>query len=200
MNLIQEAESLILNQFAKSQKLKGLILGLVKPFQDALDSIESLHYGRYVDQANGETLDIIGQLVGQPRNGLDDENYRPWIKVRIHLNNCSGTPDSVLTILAILFDSTTTNVRMEELPPKSVRFTFLQPPRYPIKPIKEIIRSAMPLNTEAEFVQAYRSPTPALHSRKRLLNSPQNNQPFTFDVTSFSDSFLADFFQEEDFT
>src|SRR5580704_11666749 len=86
MMLLLEAESLILHQFSRSPRLKGLVRCLVKPFQEALDEIGKLHHGNYLKQAYGQTLDVIGSIVGQARLEMSDEDYQPWIKVGIKLN------------------------------------------------------------------------------------------------------------------
>ena len=36
-------------------------------------------HGRYIEEAAGERLDVLGQLVGQPRLGMNDDDYRAWI-------------------------------------------------------------------------------------------------------------------------
>ena len=65
---------------------------LVKPFQDALDELEKFHRGKYIKQAYGQTLDVIGSIVGQSRLQMTDEDFWPWIKVGIKLNTGAGLP------------------------------------------------------------------------------------------------------------
>src|SRR4029077_7555428 len=95
MNLTQEAESLMLHQFSRSKRLNGLVKSMVMPFQEVLDHVDKLHCGRYIDQAQNSTLDVIGDIVDFSRKGMSDESYRAWLKVAILLNNGQGIAKNV---------------------------------------------------------------------------------------------------------
>lgn len=194
MNLVEEAESLMLYQFSQSLKLKSLIRGLVKPFNDADDELAKLHNGHYVEQAQGATLDIIGSIVGQPRYDMSDEDYRPWIKVAICLNNGHGTPENVFTILSILFGKKPP-IRMEEYQPNDVMFTFFEYPKFPTATLFAIVRSAMPIGTKCQFIRA--DPAVRLDSGVSMLTATNPLPAFRLDFTSFSACYFADFFEGE---
>jgi hypothetical protein len=153
MNLIDEAESLMLHQFSKSPKLVALIRSLVAPLEECDQALASLHQGRYISEAHGERLDILGRLVNQPRQGMVDDDYRAWIQVAIKLNISSGRPEDVLGILKILYGQKP-DVLIQERPPNDVVFTFLSLPKAPIKTLFAIIRSACPVSTKCHFVRA----------------------------------------------
>src|SRR5882757_6443474 len=53
---------------------------------------------RRIDNAFGSQLDVLGDIVGAPRSGLDDDTYRGLIKATIKLNNASGTAEEILEI------------------------------------------------------------------------------------------------------
>lgn len=194
MSLMEEAESLLLHQFSQSPKLKGLISSLVEPFGNADEELKRLHHGRYIDDAQGATLDIIGSVVGQPRYGMSDEDYRPWIKVAIYLNNSSGTAENVLTILSILFGKKPP-IRMEEYAPNDVIFTFFEYPKFPTKTLFAIVRSATPVTTKCQFIRA--EPTTSSESEIRSLNTAGSLPAFRFDHTAFSQCYFADYFEGE---
>lgn len=189
MNLIDEAESLMLYQFSASQKLKALIRALVKPFYDADNEIAKLRNGHCIAQAQGATLNIIGSIVGQPRNDMSDEEYRPWIKVAICLNNSTGSAETVFTVLNILFGKKPP-IQMEEYPPNDVVFTFFEYPKFSTTTLFAIVRSAMPIGTTCQFIKA------ASGARLKVELSKATLSVFRFDHTAFSASFLADFFKE----
>jgi hypothetical protein len=195
MTLIEEAESLMLHQFAESARLNSLIKALVRPFQEALDSTDALNHGHYIDDADGPSLDAIGNIVGQSRNGMGDEDFRPWIKVRILLNKNAGTPEHVFAILSILFRSKP-NVSMQEYAPNMVIFTFYEFPHCPTKVLFSIIRSALPLGINCRFIKAdHPTPTLGINSLKK---SPGTNA-FQFDVSAFSEAYFADFYEEDSY-
>jgi hypothetical protein len=192
MNLCDEAQSLLLYQFSQSPKLKALVRALVAPFDDADEELYQLHHGRYIDDAKDTTLDVIGSIVGQARLDMSDNDYRPWIKVAICLNNGCGTPENVLNILRILFDKIPP-ICMEEYPPNDVIFTFFEDPKFPPATLFAIIRSAVPVNTKCQFIRAS-------FSRDSGVHMLENNVPlpaFRLDFTAFSASYFADFFEGE---
>lgn len=189
MNLIDEAESLMLYQFSTSQKLKALTRALVKPFHDADNEIAKIRNGYCISQASGATLDIIGDIVGQPRGGMNDEDYRPWIKVAICLNHSAGSAENVFSILNILFGKKPP-ISMEEYPPGDVIVTFFEYPKFSTTTLFAIVRSAMPIGTTCQFIKA----TTGVRENVRVMKAQLS--AFRFDHTAFSASFLADFFKE----
>lgn len=79
------------------------LLQQVQDLEDALwDIFELLNPA----VASGVHLDRLGKLVGQPREGRDDQTYRLWIMARILINRSSGTPDNILNIAQIVTNST----------------------------------------------------------------------------------------------
>lgn len=199
MNLLEEAESLILHQFSQSPKLNGLVRGLVTPFKEALEHLEKLHHGRYIEQAQGKTLDIIGDIVEFERQNMSDEEYRIWLKVVILLNHSQGTANDVLAILHVLFGDTPA-IQVDEYSPNIAMFTFFKYPDVPTKTLFSIIRRAVPITTKCQFVDA----SPGTSSSKNSIHSSvlkdSENQPlpnFQLDVTRFDESVFADFFREE---
>ena len=57
---------------------------------------------RMLDHAVGAQLDQYGEVVGEPRNGLLDGEYRSFIQARIWTNLSHGTPDEMTAILAVI--------------------------------------------------------------------------------------------------
>jgi hypothetical protein len=198
-NLIMDAESLMLHQFSHSKKLNGLVKSMVMPFQEALDTLERLHYGRYIDEAQGRTLDVIGDIVDFPRSGMSDEAYRIWLKVAILLNNGQGTARSIFDILQVLFGDKP-KIQVDEYVPNVVMFTFFQYPDVPTKTLFSIIRRAVPLSTNCQFVDA--SPAKrAAEDRTNALGIREDSKldlpTFQLDVTGFDESVFAEFFEED---
>lgn len=162
MNLIDEAENLMLHQFRNSSKLIGLIRSLVAPFEKCDQQLAGLLNGRYIEEAAGDRLDILGRIVGQPRGDMNDDDYRAWIQVAIHLNLSFGTPENVLAILKILYGKKP-DVMIQELPPNEVIFIFRSLPKAPLKTLFSILRSACPATTKCSFIRAENSTTERLN-------------------------------------
>lgn len=197
MNLVEEAETLVLHQFANSPKLKGLIRSLIKPFQEALEHVDMLRYSLYIDQAEGQTLDIIGGIVGQERRGMSDEDFRPWLKVGVLLNTNAGTTENLLRIAYILYGQELKFSFKERA--GYVEFTMFAAPKHTSnKVMDDILRKALPLSIRMDSKISYLPPAPK-DERPSLLNNKTNNQkPFQLDMTAFSDSFFSDFLENTD--
>ena len=194
MNLIDEAESLMLHQFRNSTKLIGLIRSLVAPLGEVDQLLQSMHHGRYIDEAASHRLDILGRIVGQPRNGMDDDDYRAWIKVAIKLNIGSGTIADLLAILSILYGKNP-EVELQERPPNNIVFSFFSLPHAPLKALFAILSSACPVSTKCSFIRADVGAS-AASIRLAGLEPHKAKQIFRFDLSPFPEAFFADFFKE----
>jgi hypothetical protein len=177
VNLIDEAESLMLQQFKDSERHKGLVRSLIAPLQSAADVIYELSDGGYIQNASYHRLDMVGSLVGQSRSGLSDEDFRAWINIRDMLHRCSGTSEQLLAILKRLLEQGFPFTIQEHFP-NDIFFLFFG--RIEISPMTVfgLIRSASPVGLKHHFIRA---------------DVPK---PFKFDVCSFSEVQFADFFKE----
>ena len=82
-------------------KLLSLEGSLVFDFQACVDEVlASLN----VHSAKGKTLDLYGEMLGQYRNGADDEQYRYMILSSASKNFCGGNYNSTIEQLAIVFN------------------------------------------------------------------------------------------------
>ena len=167
MNLVDEAEALMLHQFKDSKRLKGLVSSFITPLQSAADIIAELSNGYYIQKASHHRLDIKGKLVGQARTGLSDEDLRKWIDIRILLNSCSGTPEQLIEILKRLLGNTFPFSVLER-PPNNVIVIFFHALEDPASMVLGVVKLASPLGLKHHFIRA---------------DLPH---PFRFDVSSFS--------------
>lgn len=69
---------------------------------------------RSVDEANGQTLDLIGANYNVSRGTMNDELYKPMIKAAIARTWCDGTFNSVLELLALTLNTDVKNVALTE--------------------------------------------------------------------------------------
>jgi hypothetical protein len=74
--------------------------------QEAENAIWSVKYAKLLDDAYGASLDLIGRIVGEARNGRTDPGYRVRIKARIRVNQSFGTPSDLLAVCALLDPAT----------------------------------------------------------------------------------------------
>jgi hypothetical protein len=70
--------------------------------QDVEGALQELIYYRRVDNAFGQHLDNIGGVIGQPRGGLGDDDYKLYLKAKIKANLSSGTPEDLYSVLGLI--------------------------------------------------------------------------------------------------
>lgn len=67
-----------------------------------------------LNKATGQTLDLYGEMVGQPRGKSSDEQYVLLIKVKLMQNISNGTHASILKSLAMTFNCEPSQIQIVE--------------------------------------------------------------------------------------
>lgn len=86
-------------QWQDKPRLRSFVRALGRGTQALESEVFALITGRTIDTAFGAALDQWGELVGEPRGGLNDDEYRLMIEIRIFANRCRGTTDDLIYIL-----------------------------------------------------------------------------------------------------
>jgi len=103
------------DEVVNANNIVKLLRSLVGPAQDVENAFQQLLTGRFVDTAIGEQLDIIGKIVGQPRNGQDDDTYRRFIRAEIRANRSDGVFEDLIAVAELVVgDAATTIVTRNE--------------------------------------------------------------------------------------
>lgn len=81
--------------------------------QDIENALQQLLTMRFIDTAVGVQLDVLGNIVGQGRDGLVDATYRRYIRARISANRSKGTIADAIRVadLVVYDDASYLNVR-----------------------------------------------------------------------------------------
>jgi hypothetical protein len=114
---IEEAKANLIEQFKNKPNLAALSDAYVEQIQDLEDVYFQLIDDRTLDTAVGVQLDGIGQIVGEERKGLNDDDYRIRLKARIRINLSSGTAEELYRILELLVQN---NIEIEEFYPAAI--------------------------------------------------------------------------------
>jgi hypothetical protein len=104
---VQRAFGRLPGQFKGKVKLQKFLTGLVEPFQDLEDSLHRLQTEMNLYTAVGAQLDQLGELVGQPREGRNDADYRLWIQAKTVVNRSTSTIDDNLKVLSLITPNST---------------------------------------------------------------------------------------------
>jgi len=97
---VTEALNNLLPIFQGKPILAKVITSYVEQIQDFENALFGVYWGRMLDYAVGVQLDGLGEIVGEPREGRNDDDYRVAIRVRILVNLSEGTPEQIIAILA----------------------------------------------------------------------------------------------------
>jgi len=102
-NRIEQGLSRLITQFKDKPRFTALLAAILREDQQ----IEDATFGLLVCALNnpnisGVTLDTIGKIVGQPRQGQTDQQYIPYLQARIKTNLSDGTVETLLAITVFL--------------------------------------------------------------------------------------------------
>ena len=85
-------------------------------WQGMEDVAYALYQGMFLDNAQGPQLDMLGEVVGEPRLGKQDDQYRLYIRARIRINRSNGTVADILEVAKLVLEPTATVTYTPEYP------------------------------------------------------------------------------------
>lgn len=100
----------LIEQFKNQPNIKALVSALAGPSQPLEAAYWQLLTQRTIYTGIGNVLDAIGNLVGQPRNGLSDSDYRRYLLARISTNDSGGLVNELLTIVKLVLNDPTATI------------------------------------------------------------------------------------------
>ncbi|WP_426353645.1 hypothetical protein [Exiguobacterium sp. R-39] len=105
-------ESYTKNPNSNVGKLILLVSGQMEDLEETLKKVETW---RDINQAEGATLDLLAENVGQMRGLATDEVLRILIRARVARNLSNGTMDGIINSLAVTLNTSADNIRIKEL-------------------------------------------------------------------------------------
>lgn len=103
---VQDAKDRLTGNKKGQPRIEGTIGMLAKQIQDLENVLVDLLDAELLATAQGDFLDKLGDLVGQPREGLQDDFYRILVAVKIVKNFSKGEPDAVIRATRLIFQAT----------------------------------------------------------------------------------------------
>ncbi len=104
---VQEADhsgtglALLIDQFRGQHSVRGILNSFLSQVQEVEDATFAVISGRILDAAVDAQLDSLGDLVGEPRKGRSDTDYREAIRLRIRVNRSNGRAEDVIDVVRI---------------------------------------------------------------------------------------------------
>ena len=103
-------QSRLATQFRESTNLINCILNLLIEANNLEQVLLDISTDRYLDSAIGVQLDILGIIVGQSREVINnvlqnDSEYRLWLKARITKNSSGTSLEEIISQIKFLIDT-----------------------------------------------------------------------------------------------
>ncbi len=115
-NHVERALARLPEQHKNKPKLIALLTALAGPAQGIEDALWQLLVERFVDTAIGDQLDTIGGIVGQPRNGMLDAEYRRFIRARVSVRRSNGVTEDILRVVNLILFNDGATLTIERYP------------------------------------------------------------------------------------
>jgi hypothetical protein len=100
----REALDRLISQYQDRPRIAAWIGSYARMWQGAEDALWDIIASRLLASATGVHLNLLGQLVGQPRQGQTDDVYRVFIRGRIAVNRSRGRGNNVIRVAKALLD------------------------------------------------------------------------------------------------
>lgn len=114
-----DAVARLLEQFRTGASMPALVRTFAAQAQAAEDALWDVLVLRQLASATGAQLDVLGRVLGQPREGRADADYVLWLRARMLINLGSGRPEDLLAIFAAVTQGST-GLQLEEQFPASI--------------------------------------------------------------------------------
>jgi hypothetical protein len=131
----------MLSQFSESQHLQDLVAVLVEGVQQVEDVTFDLVASRMIDTAANGVLDQYGEVLVEPRDGLNDADYRLILLTKIQANKASGRIDEITDVFAKLMKTV------------DVTYTPLYPAGYQLTTVCEVAPTQSINNRASRFLE-----------------------------------------------
>lgn len=92
-----------------------LVVILSEQIDEVRGTLNKIEEWRDIDKAEGTTLDLIGENVGQTRGLATDEIMRILIRARVARNLSDGTFNGIIKALAVTLNTTADRIKIKEL-------------------------------------------------------------------------------------
>ena len=89
----------------RKPRISAIIRGEAAQYQAIEDAYWQLLTEFGVETAIGWALDVLGKIVGEPRQGALDADYRLRVRARIRVNRSDGTIEDIIEVVRLLIGS-----------------------------------------------------------------------------------------------
>jgi hypothetical protein len=101
---VAQGLALLLETFKGKPRLAAVLTSYLVQIQELEDQLWVLFTERWIDSAYGLQLDGLGEIVGEKRQGSDDDEYRAFVRARVKVNRSNGKIKELVEILSLIQD------------------------------------------------------------------------------------------------
>ena len=102
LDYIAIGQGRLTNEFSEKPLIRGVVAAMLKPLGEIELLADQVKTERWIDTAVGVQLDGAGYIVGEPRLGRNDDDYRNAILFKIFVNTSNATPEDLIRGLRFL--------------------------------------------------------------------------------------------------
>lgn len=113
---LAEGRALLLSLFRDKRNVEAILGAWLEQVQQLDDVFYALLVERWLQNAVGAQLDVLGRIVGQPRGPRNDATYRLWVAARAMVNRSSGLTEEIIAIVKKLVGADVGVALIEEYP------------------------------------------------------------------------------------
>lgn len=99
-------------KFRGKTTIEDLVRSLLEEGATVEAELTKLRDNRSVDTATGVVLNMLGALVGEPRRGDVDDDYRRRIRARIAINRSSGMVEDIIRVVRLVLSDEAAFIRV----------------------------------------------------------------------------------------
>lgn len=114
-NYVDHAKSRLISRWKDDDVVNTYAEAMGEQNQELENVLYEFYSFLAIDSMIGQQLNVIGNIVGQPRNGLSDIQYRIYIKAKIGQNIGSGTLADIRTVWLLILPANKIQI-IEEYP------------------------------------------------------------------------------------
>ena len=132
----------------RKPRISAVLTGEAAQYQAIEDAYWQLLIEFGVDTATGHALDVLGRIVGEPRQGALDADYRLRVRARIRVNRSDGTIEDIIEVVRLLIGSVL-------LPSATIKLTEYYPAAFVLR-ITGLVISATQALIYSSFIKQAR--------------------------------------------
>lgn len=152
---VVQAKDRLITQYKEQPNIEAIVETYASQRQEVETVLFQLLNERSIDTAVGQQLDLLGDILDEPRTGLTDNIYSVRLLNKISQLNSEGTAEDLINIYKILMQAD--SVQYGEIQPAHVVLLAINP--NPIGELSEIAQSLEGAKPAGVSIQAISTPS-----------------------------------------